>query len=233
MIKKRITPLMDAEKADYIEKGIVVVVNLYELNINEDISYKEKDLEGKALEEFYSLYRAIYYAYYHQCPLEIYDYGNDAVYYAQFFNSDNSAVFTSHSGANIIISLDLSYTGGGETPLTALDVHNTAENIATEDNVKTLFGDKSIIGQGNIDLYRHNLEIGNGTATVYVTIYSSNNLVCDSLQDLTTVLKPTNLTGKYGWGTGYMTYANGVWKMTVSGEALSNVTVIHDYVSAI
>ena len=57
---------------------------------------------------------------------------------------------------------------------------------------KTLFGNKSVLGEGNIDLYRHNVQIKLGTTGserfIYTTLYSSKNTNIDSLTDLKTVL---------------------------------------------
>lgn len=59
-------------------------------------------------------------------------------------------------------------------------------------NVKTLFGNQSIYGSGNIDLYRHIVWIKNDISghKVYVTVHiiSSSNTPIDSLTDLFTVL---------------------------------------------
>lgn len=56
---------------------------------------------------------------------------------------------------------------------------------------KTLFGDKSIVGSGNIDLYRHNIHIAGETADKEVwcnmIVISSKNTVVDSLTDLYTL----------------------------------------------
>lgn len=62
---------------------------------------------------------------------------------------------------------------------------------------KTIFGNQSLHGSGNIDLYRHQLsfEINNGQFNLCAIIYSSNNLKINSLQDLTAVTKAT-----YGYG---------------------------------
>ena len=61
-------------------------------------------------------------------------------------------------------------------------------------SLKTLFGNQSIVGSGNIDLYRHivelNINTGNGV-TAYAVIISSKNLVIESLADLKTVLGNT------------------------------------------
>lgn len=57
--------------------------------------------------------------------------------------------------------------------------------------LKTLFGNQSIDGTGNIDLYKHLVVFGDAEDTLigcYMVFYSSNNLKCDSLTDLKTVL---------------------------------------------
>ena len=61
-------------------------------------------------------------------------------------------------------------------------------------NVKTLFGNKSIYGSGNIDLYKHNVIISQGSTEsdrmcVYCQILSSNNLNINSLTDFQTIVK--------------------------------------------
>lgn len=63
------------------------------------------------------------------------------------------------------------------------------------DNVKTLFGNQSIMGSGNIDLYQHNISFVSsvdGTYTIiHLVIISSKNLQVDSLTDLKTLLGNT------------------------------------------
>ena len=76
---------------------------------------------------------------------------------------------------------------------------NESANILTSANTKTVFGNQSIYGSGNIDLYRHQLKVRNSSGSViYFVIISSSNLKVDSLQDLTSVTKAT---------TGYFTLA--------------------------
>lgn len=65
------------------------------------------------------------------------------------------------------------------------------KNYVREDKLKTLFGNQSIYGSGNIDLYKHNLHIvgtTSGTTDIYCQIISSNSLKIDSLTDLQTIL---------------------------------------------
>lgn len=63
--------------------------------------------------------------------------------------------------------------------------------FVTSNSVKTLFGNQSIVGSGNIDLYRHNIHIAGETTDSEVwcnmVIISSKNTVVDSLTDLYTL----------------------------------------------
>lgn len=57
---------------------------------------------------------------------------------------------------------------------------------------KTLFGNQSITGTGNIDLYRHSVKITQGTTgsenMIYTTLYSSKNTKIVSIAGLKTML---------------------------------------------
>ena len=63
--------------------------------------------------------------------------------------------------------------------------------VLTDRNVKTLFGDKSIFGKGNIDLYAHDITITKGTGKAFLTVYSSKNTNIDSLDVLKTIAGAT------------------------------------------
>lgn len=84
----------------------------------------------------------------------------------------------------------------GGTPITTTyimpTVGNVTANLLSDKNVKTLFGNKSIAGSGNIDLYRHDIQITDSqsapTMNVHIYYISSNNLKVDSLTDLKTLL---------------------------------------------
>ena len=76
---------------------------------------------------------------------------------------------------------------------------------------KTLFGDQSIEGDGNIDLYKHivsitgeadSQEIGDTVLVEgHIIFYSSKNLDCNSLTDLKTVLGDTFIEKAFGYVT--------------------------------
>ena len=58
---------------------------------------------------------------------------------------------------------------------------------------KTLFGNQSIVGEGNIDLYRHYITFSESNITYYAVQYiSSNNLPVNSLTDLKTLISDNN-----------------------------------------
>ena len=66
---------------------------------------------------------------------------------------------------------------------------------------KTIFGNQSLSGTGNIDLYKHSIKGVSGNSTFYLRLYSSNNLQVSSLADLKTLLGDTfeeSATGSNG-----------------------------------
>lgn len=68
------------------------------------------------------------------------------------------------------------------------------KTLLTNDYVKTLFGNKTLVGEGNIDLYRHVIRFQTQSAEyssgiyAYAVVISSNNLVVDSITDLKTLM---------------------------------------------
>ena len=49
---------------------------------------------------------------------------------------------------------------------------------------KTLFGNQNIVGNGNIDIYKHNIVISGENIKAFFTTYSSKNTKVNSLNDL-------------------------------------------------
>ena len=132
----------------------------------------------------------IKYCYDNQVPLIIYEYSNDKIFIATNFDSDTK-VYLSYLNSNTNTISSLEYDGQDTLSMSVED-----ETFISEDNVKTLFGDQSIIGTGNIDLYRHELNFrgNNNASTITLTYYSSNKLPVNSAQDLTTITKAVNKT---------------------------------------
>lgn len=102
------------------------------------------------------------------------------------------------SDGSITLSINLSndsfinYTGTDGMPLGDVLIGGGPKG-----NVKTLFGNQSIYGSGNIDLYKHNVIISQGSTEsermcVYCQILSSNNLNINSLANFQTIVKDAN-----------------------------------------
>ena len=93
--------------------------------------------------------------------------------------------------------LELAPTGIGYT------YDGAAYIILRQDNVKTLFGNQSIYGSGNIDLYKHNImisdELSIGLTSIYCQIISSSNININSLTNLQTILKDSELVCAFGY----------------------------------
>ena len=96
-------------------------------------------------------------------------------------------------------------------------------------NVKTLFGNQSIYGSGNIDLYRHSLYIrfeyksSSDTRQIqmYVQLISSSNTNIDSLTDLFSMfsnIKDIPVSGTITGGVGKNGVCTSVTEFSLSGK---------------
>ena len=105
-------------------------------------------------------------------------------------------------------------------------------DLLSSENVKTLFGNQSIVGTGNIDLYRHNICFTSTDQDKLVKIRfivpSSNNLKVNSLADLKTLLGNT-FTYPVNGGTGDN---KSVYEITETGyKAGATPYVLYDTVT--
>lgn len=81
----------------------------------------------------------------------------------------------------------------------SLNLPVASGDILCSGNVKTLFGNQSIVGTGNIDLYRHVIHGTGGGCEWVTTFISSKNTPIDSLADLFSALKDYDLYPANGW----------------------------------
>ena len=170
-----------------------------------------------------------------------------------FNNYDNRGVILYDSAQNFLFT---GYLSGGylylysadETGVTCVEItydkktdqmqiNFTNETFISEDNVKTIFGNQSLIGTGNIDLYRHQIYLTSNTTVVTIEIISSNNLKVDSAQDLTTLTNAyANMvfTGlDHNTNKTYVVSYNGaIWRM-YDGSAYYTPTNFSDRVTTI
>lgn len=118
--------------------------------------------------------------------------------------------------------------------ITSLVVKDTSE-ILTDKSVKTLFGNQSIYGSGNIDLYRHQLTLFNRADEQYILIvYSSSNLNVDSVTDLTTLTKANdnykiNVIKVSDGTSSLLKYDGSIWILSDG----SNILSVSDIVTTI
>lgn len=115
-------------------------------------------------------------------PMIIYDDVNQYIWFSYVLTDGEAHFF--NANYNLINTLFLDIYDDH------IEVNYSSEEMLSADNVKTLFGDQSIIGTGNIDLYRHQLTLTNtNNVSVMYIVISSKNLPINSGQDFVTVTK--------------------------------------------
>lgn len=164
---------------------------------------------------------------------------SNALFIGTIFDDNTMQLINFHNNQADIININIANDN-------ELNIIKETETFLSEDNVKTLFGSQSIIGTGNIDLYKHQLTLNydGEYKTLSLIVYSSSNLNVDSLQDLTTLLKPNSNTLYFGNTTTSVTpytfqiiYDNNVWKTGPISEEVgkpnNNITSVSDIVTTI
>lgn len=112
---------------------------------------------------------------------------------SSLFDLTEGSIYTSYgdeSGRPTIYHKNLDGTTIYKFP-----INGQSQTVLTSKNVKTLFGNQSIVGTGNIDLYRHNIlftstDLDN-LVKIRFTVISSKNIIVDSLTALKTLLGNT------------------------------------------
>lgn len=103
---------------------------------------------------------------------------------------------------------------------------------------KTLFGTQNIVGQGNIDLYKHHVKLSKTSSTsaatneyeYYTDIISSQNFPISSLTDLKTYLGNEFVKDIYGWCTQTM-MDSGLVKKVYYGLSMTETVILYQSVS--
>lgn len=148
----------------------------------------------------------------------------------RYFTADTSAsfampegsIYTSYGDENGTPTISHKDPGGTykyNFPVNAGGTHTVLSN----NNVKNIFG-KSIVGEGNIDLYRHVIKITGRDAPynscfAYLTIISSKNLNVEFFSDLITLLGDTFEYPATGYDQYNLAY---VYKVTQDGIVSTN-----------
>lgn len=139
------------------------------------------------------------------------------------------------------INVDGDFASG----FTGLYLPVSGGHALVKEQLKTIFGNQSLIGTGNIDLYKHHINLNiTGKSLygdLYIDIISSNSLNCDSLTDIKTLLGQTFTINCFGLliqdGTNerYAYFATDT-EIVVSGGSRVNwseITTITDTVTTI
>lgn len=214
------------DNSEKLEKFIKGQIALYDVDFASSDSYNfETTPEAKELAE------TIKYCYNNQIPLIIYNYNNDTINISYLFDDDSNVHLIRVSPNTALDIFIQSYED-------RIEITITAKQLLSSDNMKSVFN-QSITGTGNIDLYMHYLKVDDGHTTWFFQFISSNKLVVDSLQDLNTLIKPTNNSNLFITcvddetnANGLLTYSTNVWKV-IHNNVTSNIINVHDVVKTI
>lgn len=194
--------------------------------LNDEFGFTNETLEHVSQDKLYSKIVEVINS---KKPVLVFDTTNIELYVG---NTDKDSMYLTALYNNSGNTYTLTY----DRDTDQLRIEQASETFISEDNVKTLFGNQSIIGTGNIDLYRHDLEANN----VHFTIYSSSNLKVDSPQDLTTILKasvdveiPAIFSVNNNTIAAEVWFKNKVWYTKCEGEDVEAITNIKDTITTI
>ena len=111
---------------------------------------------------------------------------------------------------------------GGNLKVNGNITSNNGKQVLYNGNVKTLFGNQSIVGTGTINLYRHVIHATKQGAEFMIVVISSKNTVVNSVAKLKTLLGNTFEYPATGY---YEGKATAMWKIN------QNVATDIDYPS--
>lgn len=214
-----------------IQKFIQGQIIISDVNLDVSATTDVKTYNFDTVPEAKMIAETVKYCYDNKIPLIIFDETNSEIWISTQLASDTECHVTRTINNEILTSFIDIYDDH-------IEINPYSEEMLSADNVKTLFGTQSIVGQGNIDLYTHQILVNDDC---YFNIPSSNNLPIDSPQDLTAVLKPTTKTVYYfgvqktTLNTASLEYdkATSLWKYRASNGSLTAVTTVKDVFTTI
>lgn len=182
----------------------IIVVPYYDRDVqNTDIQNASKDVEAKKIIDKIKPFNYddgnINY------PIYIYDNGNGYGWYGCVYciNKQYTIELFTLTAPDIIYTSKLLYDENNDTLQTNETGTFNLSNMLDSTNLKTIFGNQSLVGSDNIDLYRHNIVL-NDSANIlkncHIEIISSSSLKCDSLTNLQKLLKLNLSTVYYLYG---------------------------------
>lgn len=203
----------DAKNLQKFIQGQLIVHDVnFDVSSGQDVKIYKFDTvpEAKGIAE------TAKYCYDNGIPLIIYDYASNETWISTQCASETEVNISRTIDNQILTAFIDIYDD-------RIEVSAFSHEMLSIDNVKTLFGTESIIGTGNIDLFNHFLTVtASDGSKLYINYPSSNNLECDSLQDLTKMTKAINGT-KIGFGSTYINYNGSIWQ-TANSTAITAVS---------
>lgn len=204
----------------------VIIVPYYGVEVNNtNIQNASKDVEAKKIID--KIKGLDYDNGNINYPIYIYDNVNGFGWYGDVYctNKEYTIQLFSSKPIEFIYISTLIYNENDDTLKTNEDREYDLSIFLKSENLKTIFGNQSLVGTGNINLYRHELTVICTLLTYRGEYYSSNNLVIDSVQNLTKVTKAKNGTTIY-LGTGILTFDGSIWKDSPGGNEVTSVSDI-------
>lgn len=134
--------------------------------LNDEFGFTNETLEHVSQDKLYSKIVEVINS---KKPVLVFDTTNIELYVG---NTDEDSMYLTALYNNSGNTYTLTY----DRDTDQLRIEQASETFISEDNVKTLFGNQSILGTGNIDLYRHWLQVKNadGVYAHFEFISSSN-----------------------------------------------------------
>lgn len=164
-------------------------------------------------------------------------------FYVDKENSDGIIISPLFGDTETVTQLSFNYTlpDDTETYTAYLNLDKTS-NILTNKNVKTLFGNQTLYGTGNIDLYVHYLQIIADSKFYNGVMFSSSNTAATGTgQGLTTLFKATPDTSldciilsDIDHNTvGLLKWSGDIWQIQLANDNFVTVTSVTDRVETI
>lgn len=117
----------------------------------------------------------------------------------------NKMIDSKLEGYDASIPTDL--TAHDEAGVSIVQLVHDGNAIGEGIPLKQIFGNNTLVGNGNIDLYNHHIGLqGAQNAVCFFTVVSSKNIIADSAQDLDTLI---GTVGKTIPANGYLHKADG------------------------
>ena len=190
-----------------------------------DFSLDNIDIENadtnNATKDLIKLIKSLNYDKDSNYPLLIYERPDGYFYYGDVYENADTIVillFNIEPSEYRIRMCELYYVKDNKRLITNDFSVYDIDNYLSSDQLKTIFGNQSLVGKGNIDLYRHHITANVQDLNIDFVYYSSNSLKIDSLQDLTKVTNGV-VDGIVGYkDTQYyplfLKYISNVWYVT-------------------